>query len=295
MQELVLQGDVSREILCQAKDITMKYNLLCKVESEWYKDEDDNTKLFHSSMRINQSKSLITQIYNAEGVFITDYQQVQVVVIEFYKKHFPAQATTINKQDLITCAVKKRINVVDFEDLQKPVTVEEIETVQSFFHTYHLPRYVNCTALTLIPKVKHPHSMKDFRLISCCNMLYKGISSIIAHKFRKILHKIVGDHQTAYVLDDLCIVCYANKESICTIKNVFIKFGETTELKPNLSKSFCFFAGVSNELEDALSGIIDIPKDSLPIKYLGIPPRTKHVSARDCRPLIDKIRGKIDG
>ncbi|GAA0146353.1 hypothetical protein LIER_06332 [Lithospermum erythrorhizon] len=105
IQELVLQGDVSREILCKAKDITM--NLLCKAESEfyrnkarmgWYKDGNDNTKLFHSSMRINQSKNA-----------------------------FSAQATTINKQDLITCAIKKRIDVVDFEDLQKSVT-EEIES-----------------------------------------------------------------------------------------------------------------------------------------------------------------------
>ncbi|GAA0149910.1 hypothetical protein LIER_08965 [Lithospermum erythrorhizon] len=88
------------EILCKAKDITMKYNMLCKAESEfyrnkammaWYKDGDDNTKLFHSSTRINQSKSLITQIHNDEGVLITDYQQVQVVAIEFYKKLFSVQ------------------------------------------------------------------------------------------------------------------------------------------------------------------------------------------------------------
>ncbi|GAA0146192.1 hypothetical protein LIER_06205 [Lithospermum erythrorhizon] len=95
IQELVLQEDVSSETLCKAKDITMKYNVLCKAEIEfyrnkammaWYKDGDDSTRLFHSSMRINQRKSLITQIHNEEGVLITDYQQVQVVTIEFYKK-----------------------------------------------------------------------------------------------------------------------------------------------------------------------------------------------------------------
>ncbi|GAA0153035.1 hypothetical protein LIER_37615 [Lithospermum erythrorhizon] len=74
-----------------------------------------------------------------------------------------------------------------------------IAVVPSFFHTCHLPLYVNYTTLTLIPKVKHPHSMKDFRPISWCNVLYKGISSIIAHRLRKILYKIFGDHQTAYV------------------------------------------------------------------------------------------------
>ncbi|GAA0153034.1 hypothetical protein LIER_37614 [Lithospermum erythrorhizon] len=95
--------------------------------------------------------------------------------------------------------------------------------------------------------------------------------------------------------DDLCIVCSADKESISTIKNVRIKFGEPTRLKPNLRKSSCFFAGISKELEDALSGVIVIPKHSLPIEYLGITLSTKHVSVRDCRPLINKIRGKIDG
>ncbi|GAA0143396.1 hypothetical protein LIER_04089 [Lithospermum erythrorhizon] len=53
--------------------------------------------------------------------------------------------------------------------------------------------------------------MKDFKLIAYCNILYKGISSVIAQRLRKMLHKIVGDHQIAYVpgrqiLDDILMM-----------------------------------------------------------------------------------------
>ncbi|GAA0167894.1 reverse transcriptase [Lithospermum erythrorhizon] len=95
--------------------------------------------------------------------------------------------------------------------------------------------------------------------------------------------------------DDLCIVCSADKKSICIIQNVIKKFGEATGLKPNLTKSSYFFAGIPEVLEDSLSVVIGIPKASLPVKYLGIPLSTRHVSAKDCRPLIDKIKSKIDG
>ncbi|GAA0143395.1 hypothetical protein LIER_04088 [Lithospermum erythrorhizon] len=106
VQNLVLNGDVSNETLLKAKGITLQYNLLCKAKSEfyknkarmaWYKDGDDNTKLFHYSMRINESKSLITQIHNDNGVLISDYQQVKMGAIEFYKKLFSTQDTIINK------------------------------------------------------------------------------------------------------------------------------------------------------------------------------------------------------
>ena len=37
----------------------------------------------------------------------------------------------------------------------------------------------NGTALTLIPKVDVPSSMRDFRPIACCNVIYKCISNVI--------------------------------------------------------------------------------------------------------------------
>lgn len=48
-----------------------------------------------------------------------------------------------------------------------------------FFETTNIFLPINCTLVKLIPKVKHPYSVKKYRSISCCNILYKIISKIL--------------------------------------------------------------------------------------------------------------------
>ncbi|KAL0406576.1 UNVERIFIED_CONTAM: hypothetical protein Slati_3971500 [Sesamum latifolium] len=49
---------------------------------------------------------------------------------------------------------------------------------KDFFTMGKLLKQVNATLLTLIPKVAAPSSVGDYRLISCCNVLYKIITKI---------------------------------------------------------------------------------------------------------------------
>jgi hypothetical protein len=43
-----------------------------------------------------------------------------------------------------------------------------------------MPTGWNDTTVVLIPKVKDPKSLKELRLISLCNVLYKIISKVLA-------------------------------------------------------------------------------------------------------------------
>jgi hypothetical protein len=48
---------------------------------------------------------------------------------------------------------------------------------------------LNSTFITLIPKVKNPTSVMDFRLISMCNVIYKIIFKVLANRLKIILPK----------------------------------------------------------------------------------------------------------
>lgn len=78
-----------------------------------------------------------------------------------------------------------------------------IIAVQSFFKTGFLPKGINSTILALIPKKENSKTMKDFRPISCCNIIYKVISKILANRLKIILPKFISPNQSAFVKDRL--------------------------------------------------------------------------------------------
>lgn len=61
-----------------------------------------------------------------------------------------------------------------------------------------LPNF-NETHIVLIPKVKEPKRVNDFRPISLRNVVFRITSKIIANRLKKILPSIISDTQSAFV------------------------------------------------------------------------------------------------
>ncbi|XP_074277308.1 uncharacterized protein LOC141600949 [Silene latifolia] len=57
----------------------------------------------------------------------------------------------------------------------------------------------NVTLISLIPKKKVVQTVKDFRPISCCSVIYKTISKILTNRLQKVVAKLVGYEQAAFV------------------------------------------------------------------------------------------------
>lgn len=76
---------------------------------------------------------------------------------------------------------------------------EFITAVQSFFLFGFLPTGINATILTLIPKTEDMKTMKDFRPIACCNLIYKVISKVLTRRLKTILPEAIEANQTAFI------------------------------------------------------------------------------------------------
>ena len=73
------------------------------------------------------------------------------------------------------------------------------KTVLDFLNHGIYPPNFNQTHVVLVPKVKEPKHVTNFRPISLCNVIYKIASKAIANRFKIILPSIISDSQSVFV------------------------------------------------------------------------------------------------
>jgi hypothetical protein len=74
-----------------------------------------------------------------------------------------------------------------------------VQAVLDFLNGGVLPTGMNDTSITLIPKVKHPQKISQYRPISLCSVLYKIGAKCIANRFRGFLGDIIGEEQSSFI------------------------------------------------------------------------------------------------
>ncbi|CAL1372090.1 unnamed protein product [Linum trigynum] len=207
-----------------------------KSRQSWVNSGDSNSAFFHSMVKTRQAKNTIRQLISDSGAVLEDIEEIGQEAVQFYKGLLGTRNGELKRVTVSTLRQLLVNHLVEGESagLCDMVTADEVYRVvknmkkgkapgpdgftaeffkehwglvgeevtmatQEFFVTGRMRKEVNCTILALIPKVPNANTMKNFRPISCCNLVYKCISKIIANRLKKVLPKIISPNQSAFI------------------------------------------------------------------------------------------------
>jgi hypothetical protein len=85
------------------------------------------------------------------------------------------------------------------------VREEVCNAVLSFLNDGDFDSSINKTFIALIPKIKNPPCITEYRPISLCNVLYKLIAKVLANRLKKVLPIIISPTQSAFISGRLII------------------------------------------------------------------------------------------
>ncbi|CAL1377701.1 unnamed protein product [Linum trigynum] len=207
-----------------------KSRVQCVVEGDF------NTTYFHNCVKTRAKRQTIDCLLTDTGAVVDDVEQMGELAVSFYRGLIGSPNPDVVEKPLefYNDLIMLKLNPEEADSLCTTVTREEIKSIFCsmapdkapgpdgfpsdfykaewgvvgravedaelwFFQTKSLPQEVNSTILSLVPKVSNVQRMKDFRPIACCNVLYKGISKLLANRLAVVLPKVISTSQSAFV------------------------------------------------------------------------------------------------
>nr|XP_009763385.1 PREDICTED: uncharacterized protein LOC104215309 [Nicotiana sylvestris]XP_016465127.1 PREDICTED: uncharacterized protein LOC107788003 [Nicotiana tabacum] len=201
---------------------------------QWLQLGDSNTAFFFASMKRRATQNQIKFLHDDKGRLINKPEDIEQEIVGFYKgllgsstNSIPAINPSIMRKgpgltrsqqlQLIALFINEDVmkalqeigdskapsgdgfNAYFYKKTWHIIGKDITKAVLEFFNEGLMYKPVNSTTVTLIPKVKTPSSVKQFRPISCCTIIYKIISKMLTSRLQTVMESLVDMSQAAFV------------------------------------------------------------------------------------------------
>ncbi|XP_057250103.1 uncharacterized protein LOC130591185 [Beta vulgaris subsp. vulgaris] len=170
-----------------------------KAKIKWIKDGDENTSLFHQSIRSRKLQNMIYSIYDENGIWggPVNTEEHRVILNAPYTK-------AENKKAFFSIPGSKApgtdgYRTYFYRDTWEVIGEDIVAAVLDSLQSGRILKEVNTTVITLIPKNSCPKNVTEYRPISCCNTLYKCITKVLCNRLRLVLHDLIMENQGGFV------------------------------------------------------------------------------------------------
>ncbi|GAV65841.1 LOW QUALITY PROTEIN: hypothetical protein CFOL_v3_09355, partial [Cephalotus follicularis] len=176
-----------------------------KSRITWLKLGDSNSKFFHRSVTSLHHRNHIDRLQKPDGSWACTQTEVEQVAVDHFRGFLGVQAPhAVSNLTLRSYRRHKKFcwagetdeeirdafwalhpekapgsdgfNGFFFRSVWGIVGKELIAACRFFFDHPYMPKGLNATIISLVPKQKSTNCINDYRPIACCNFLYKVLS-----------------------------------------------------------------------------------------------------------------------
>ncbi|KAK2426239.1 hypothetical protein P8452_40952 [Trifolium repens] len=201
-----------------------------RSRSKWLKEGDLNSRYFHNCIKSRMHRNMMVALRTQHG-WVEGPTQVREEVVSFFRNHFDIQEWARPCLDGIVFPQMSQDNMTLLTDIFSLVEISAVvkgcdgskspgpdgfnfafvkhfwdllkNEVRIMFDQFHgnecLPKCLSSYFLTLIPKVKSPQSLGDYRPISLLGCLYKMVAKVLATRLTMVLGDLIPKTQSAFL------------------------------------------------------------------------------------------------
>jgi len=204
-----------------------------RAKVHWYRDDDHNTKFLHASATVRRKVNCITSLEDDFGNKTIDNQGMCLIAKCYFTELFQKNQSVAEP---VVNVIRSSISSEDNVSFMQPFTKDEFRVAIFSMHSDkcpgpdgyspgfyqhfwdlcsdnilteccswldigQFPATLNMTNVALIPKGNTQITMKDWRPIPLCNVLYKLISKVLANRLKRVLPHCIFDSQSTFVPD----------------------------------------------------------------------------------------------
>ncbi|XP_062103584.1 uncharacterized protein LOC133814669 [Humulus lupulus] len=219
----------------KVSEMQNRYSSFLKQQSKvnWVNFSDENSRYFHAVMRKRRLENRITSFTIGDKIE-DDYSKVVEHFLTHFENFMGRRSSATEEIDLDCLNQGNRLSLEHQVRLLRPFSKSYVKkalfsihsskspgldgfgscffkgiwdnigdeisrSVLEFFQDGLLPKSLNETVISLIPKVADPKTASDYRPIACCNTLYKCISKMLCTRLSEVLPFLVHSNQGAFI------------------------------------------------------------------------------------------------
>ncbi|XP_056685735.1 uncharacterized protein [Spinacia oleracea] len=168
-----------------------------KARLSWLKDGDENTSLFHQSIKNKKMQNQVYSIYDMKAEWKDTGDGVSQAFLDYYKVLLGSTSdnrTPVNREVVQQGPVSEEVKKAVFSILG--IKAPGPDGFRSYFYkdAWHI-----VGDEVIVARQNFERDVSELRPISCCNTIYKCITKVLCGRLRQVLPDLILENQGGFV------------------------------------------------------------------------------------------------